>query len=142
MKGQLGIGDVARGHTTQGETKKVKTKLMKPPTRIFHDQLSNPLPKFQKIACGYYTSFAIDEKGHLYSWGGGAIGHKDEALQDVPRVVEAYTENRKFTDIFCTMKSTLFFAPIRVISMQPKSGPSSGGTIISLLGTGFADTGN
>lgn len=40
------------------------------------------------------------------------------------------------------MKSTLFFAPIRVISMQPKSGPSSGGTIISLLGTGFTDTGN
>ncbi len=30
---------------------------------------------------------------------------------------------------------------IRVMSARPDYGPSSGGTIISLLGTGFADTG-
>jgi len=125
-KAQLGVGD-----------KKTRYK----PSKLAHDQLSNPLPKFTKIACGYYTSFAIDENGKLYSWGGGSLGHKADKLQEMPRIVEAYTENRTFTDMFCTMKSSVFFAPIRVISIQPKSGPSSGGTMLSLLGTGFTDTG-
>jgi len=125
-KGQLGVGD-----------KKTRYR----PCKLAHDQLSNPLPKFTKIACGYYTTFAIDENGKLYSWGGGSLGHKGDKLQEMPRIVEAYTENRYFTDMFCTMKTSVFFAPIRVISMQPKCGPSSGGTMLSLLGTGFADTG-
>ena len=125
-KGQLGIGDK-------------KTNYF--PCKLAHDQLSNPLPRFTKIGCGYYTSFAIDENGKLYGWGGGSLGHKGDKIQDMPRIVEAYTENRTFTDMFCTMKSSVFFAPVRIISMQPKSGPASGGTMISLLGTGFTETG-
>jgi hypothetical protein len=141
IKGQLGVGEMIREDVTAGSLFRTKEKLIKPPSRLFSDQLSNPLPKFNQIACGYYTSFGIDENGALYSWGGGPLGHKDDQVQDIPRKVEAYTENRKFKDIYCTMKSSLFFAPIRVISMQPRSGPSSGGTLISLLGTGFCDTG-
>lgn len=102
--------------------------------KLAHNQLLNPLPRYKKIGCVYYASFAI-------SWGSGSIGHKDDKLQEMPRVIEAYIENRMFTDIFCTMKSSIFFAPIRIISMQPTSGPSSGGTIFSLLGTAFTDTG-
>jgi len=141
IKGQLGVGDIARDGVSHGNLKSTKKKLMRPPTRLFFDMLSNPLPKFKRVACGYYTSFAIDENGKLYSWGGGPIGHKDDQIQDLPRIVEAYTENRRFTDIFCTMKTSLFFAPIRVISLLPRAGPSSGGTMVSLLGTGFTETG-
>lgn len=37
--------------------------------------MGNPLPGFKKVVCGYYTSYAIDENGGLWSWGGGNLGH-------------------------------------------------------------------
>lgn len=36
--------------------------------------------------------------------------------------------------------SAAVFSPLRILSVQPNYGPSIGGTLISLIGTGFADT--
>ena len=44
--------------------------------------------------------------------------------------------------MFCNNTSTLFFAKARIISIRPESGPSSGNTMLSLVGTGFSNTGN
>lgn len=35
------------------------------------------MPKFKDIACGFCRSFAIDESGNAWGWGGGALGFKD-----------------------------------------------------------------
>lgn len=60
QRGQLGIGE---GKSTWY------------PKRVKADLLGNQVPKFMKVGCGYYTTFAIDELGALWSWGGGNIGH-------------------------------------------------------------------
>lgn len=148
VKGQIGIGRVMRKKKNIDEDdfkKRPEDRFgdldtVYKPTFISSDILGNALPKFYEVACGYYSSFAIDELGALWSWGGGSIGHKDERINESPRRVDTYTENRKFTKMLCGYKTSVFFAPIRVISMLPKSGPSSGGTILSLLGTGFTET--
>ena len=38
------------------------------------------------------------------------------------------------------MNSSLFFSKMRVISIKPAYGPSSGNTLINLLGTGFTNS--
>jgi len=48
-------------------------------------------------------------------------------------------ENRKFTDIFCTMKSSMFFSPSRILRVMPGCVPSNGGTILQFIGIGFTD---
>ena len=58
----------------------------------------------------------------------------------MPRKIEINTDNRIFTDIFTNQNSTVFYAPIRVFSISPKCGPSTGGTIISIIGTGFINS--
>jgi len=35
------------------------------------------LPKFKDIACGFCRSFALDQEGNAWGWGGGALGFKD-----------------------------------------------------------------
>ena len=46
--------------------------------------------------CGYYTTYAIDEVGLLWSWGGGNLGHKGDRLVDLPRKVVDGVEGRRF----------------------------------------------
>jgi hypothetical protein len=40
--------------------------------------------------------------GHVWSWGGGNIGHKGDRLSDLPRRIIENTENRKFLDVMAT----------------------------------------
>lgn len=83
--GQLGLGD-----------KKARWE----PARVEKDIIGNFLPQIQKAVCSYYSSYAIDIFGNLYSWGKGFIGHQNETLEDLPRKIELNTENRYFTDVF------------------------------------------
>lgn len=57
----------------------------------------------------------------------------------MPRKLEI--EDRKFTNILANGNAAAFFASMRIISMKPNLGPSTGGSIMSLIGTGFCDTG-
>ncbi len=59
------------------------------------------------------------------------------------------TENRRFNTILSNEQTTVLFArtqlnnykiAMRVYSISPKCGPSSGGTIISIIGTAFKYT--
>lgn len=77
--------------------------------------------------------------GHPYSWGKGCIGHKGNVVIDLPKMIETNTENRIFTDMFANDDSILFYAPLRVYSLQPSCGPSKGNTLISITGTGFVN---
>jgi len=46
------------------------------PEKIERDIIGTQLPRFTKVSCTYYGTFAIDEFGRPYSWGKGFIGHK------------------------------------------------------------------
>lgn len=59
----------------------------------------------------------------------------------MPRAVETHLESRLCEQLFSNSNATLIFASMRVVSVRPQNGPSTGGTLISLIGTGFTDTG-
>lgn len=120
--GQLGIGD---------------QKSRWEPVRVEKDIVGNLLPQIQKVVCSYYSTYAIDAFGNLYSWGKGYIGHKNLTIEDLPRKIELNTENRYYSDVFCNKDMVAFYAPIRVFSISPNCGPAYGGTLLSIIGTGF-----
>jgi hypothetical protein len=60
----------------------------------------------------------------------------------MPRKVEAHTEGRLFSKTYSIANSTIVFAPMRISSIKPLTGPSTGGTMLSLIGTGFTNTSN
>lgn len=103
------------------------------------DLLGNELPRFWKACCGYFTTYAIDVEGRLWSWGGGNLGIKGDNMCDLPRRV--VVSDRKFTEILANGEAAAFFAGMRIMSLRPNYGPSSGGTLMTLIGAGFCDTG-
>ena len=58
------------------------------------------------------NTFAVDENGQIWSWGGGNLGFKDDYISDLPRKIVENTENRKFIEIFAISNSTVFFSRI------------------------------
>ena len=68
------------------------------------------------------------------------MGHKGLTVEDMPRKIELNTENRYFSDVFCNKDMVVFYAPIRVYSISPKCGLSQGGTLLSIIGTGFINS--
>lgn len=73
----------------------------------------------------------------MYSWGKGYIGHKGLTNEELPWKIEINSENRIFTEIFVNQDTAAVFAPIWVFSISPNCGPSQGGTLLSIIGTGF-----
>ncbi|KRW99588.1 Regulator of chromosome condensation 1/beta-lactamase-inhibitor protein II [Pseudocohnilembus persalinus] len=125
IKGQLGLGDR-------------KTRYY--PVKCQIDLLGNQLPSFKSVSCGYNTTFAVDENGKLWSFGGGNLGQRNNTITDLPKMISENTQNRRFTEICATQNAAVFFAPMRIMSVRPNYGPSSGKTLITLIGTGFANT--
>jgi IPT/TIG domain len=83
----------------------------------------------------------VDAAGRPFSWGKGYIGMGDKVTKlSMPTVIETNTQNRIFTDIFSNEDSVVFYAPIRVFGVEPRCGPSSGNTIIKIVGTGFVNS--
>lgn len=72
----------------------------------------------------------------MFSWGSGILGFKGIYELTLPRAINAYLEGRSITDIFANEACAIFFSPVKITSMRPQSGPSSGGTIFSIIGTG------
>ena len=50
------------------------------PVLIKESRDKTPLPKFKEISCGFTSSFALEEGGTAWAWGGGNIGFKDLLL--------------------------------------------------------------
>lgn len=108
------------------------------PRLVSHDVEGIELLPFIKVACSKYGTFAIDSKGTPYSFGKGFLGHNGETADAQPKAIE--TDRRIFTDVFASSDSVLFYAPIRVFAIEPKCGPSKGGTQVKITGTGFLDS--
>ena len=99
------------------------------------------LPRIVRIAASSFASFCIDASGKIYSWGRGHIGHGELCIsQTLPRQVTLNTKNRVFQDIVTSENTVAFFAPVRAFSISPKCGPVSGGTLLTILGTGLKGT--
>lgn len=123
--GQLGLDD--------NESRNKFTLLVFDIHRIY-------LPKIEKIFTGKYNSYIVDEKGSMYSFGKGGLGHRDSEFEDIPRKIELNTQNRQFTMIACDQEETIAFSPMSLLSINPKIGPSCGGTRLNLLCTGVFNT--
>jgi len=113
------------------------------PTLIEKDYQGNELPLMTKVGCTYFGSFTVSDEDKVYSWGSGSLGHGDEQqIQRKPREVVYNVENRKFTDLYCTMKSSMFFSPSRILRVMPGCVPSDGGTTLKFIGIGFTNNPN
>lgn len=112
------------------------------PERIFSDAEGASLAVIKSVACSNYGTFAIDQNGTPYSWGKGFIGHAGESMSDVPQRILKNTSERIFKEVFASSDSCLFYAPVRAYNIEPKCGPSKGGTNIKITGTGFTESNN
>jgi len=72
----------------------------------------------------------------MFSFGYGGLGHKDSEWEDIPRRVEINVQNRAFNIIGADLDETLVFAQMSLLSINPRIGPSNGGTRLNLLCTG------
>lgn len=77
IKGQLGLNDLPENirSDTEGHLNYIKAAYH--PVQVKESRDKSALPKFTEIACGFTSSFAIDEQGHAWAWGGGCMGFKD-----------------------------------------------------------------
>lgn len=91
------------------------------------------------VSSGDYNCFALSEHGQIFSWGSGILGVKDTPSIERPKEIEGEFEDRNFTKIFASTGNVIFFSPLKITSMKPCSGPSSGGTTFTILGTGLCD---
>lgn len=126
------------GFNVYGQAGHPEKKTEWKPREVTHDIEGNELHPFIKVACSKYGTFAIDCKGVPYSWGKGYLGHGGETAVAMPKAID--TDRRIFTDIFASSDCALFYAPIRVFGIEPKCGPSKGGTQVKITGTGFLDS--
>ena len=62
----------------QGELAYVKA--VYEPRKLLSSRDKTALPRFTDIACGFSSSYAIDEAGQAWAWGGGNLGFKDVIL--------------------------------------------------------------
>lgn len=76
IKGQLGLNDLPQNmKSNEGHLNYVKAAYH--PMAVKEARDKTLLPKFKEIACGFTSSFAIDEDGNAWAWGGGYMGFKD-----------------------------------------------------------------
>lgn len=123
-KYQLGFGDQKPRYT---------------PERVMMDDNGLPLNKIVKISTGDYNCFALTDDGKVYSWGSGVLGLKDKPIVTKPKIIRDNINERRITDIYANSGNAIFFSPVKIISMKPNSGPSTGGTIFSIIGVGLCD---
>jgi hypothetical protein len=109
------------------------------PERLNLDDNGLALKKIIKIATGDYNCFALSDEGKVYSWGSGVLGSKQMTILTRPKIIRGCLNDRRITDLYANSGNAIFFSPVKIISMKPNSGPSSGGTIFSIIGVGLCD---
>jgi len=80
IKGQLGLNDLPENMRSNSEGHLNYLKAAYQPMQVKEARDKSPLPKFKDIECGFTSSYAIDEDGHAWAWGGGHMGFKDVLL--------------------------------------------------------------
>jgi alpha-tubulin suppressor-like RCC1 family protein len=106
------------------------------PKLIEKDENGEFMKKIVKVNCNSSGTFMITDEGKLYTCGSGEIGHGDIGVIKLPRLIN---DNRVYSHIFCNDHSVVAFCPLRIISVSPNSGPASGNTILSIIGSALKD---
>jgi alpha-tubulin suppressor-like RCC1 family protein len=109
------------------------------PKRIVKDDNGVEMKSIIKIGCGDYNNFALSDTGEVYSWGYGVLGIKEISVISKPKIIKGAIAERKITDIYVNSGNVILFSPVKITSMKPACGPSSGGTIFSIIGVGLCD---
>jgi hypothetical protein len=87
IKGQLGLNDLPEGMKATSVDCPEYIKAAYYPRLLKSNRKKENLLKFKDIACGFCRSFAIDEEGNTWGWGGGALGFKDIFVERSPTVL-------------------------------------------------------
>jgi hypothetical protein len=119
--GQLGLGH---------------TNTVFEPKLIEKDENGEFMKKIVKVCCNSSGTFMITDDGKLYTCGSGDIGHGDLGVIQLPRLIN---DSRVYSHIFSNDHSVVAFCPLRIISVSPNSGPASGNTILSIIGSALKD---
>lgn len=106
------------------------------PNKVLYDEDNNPLGKVTKVGCNVTGTFIIVEGGNLYSCGSGDIGHGEIDLIKLPKKIY---DQRIYSEIFCNNDSIVCFCPLKIISVSPNFGPSTGNTILSIIGSALKE---
>jgi len=106
------------------------------PKLIEKDENGDFMKKIIKVNCNSSGTFMITDEGKLYTCGSGDIGHGDVGVIKLPRLIN---DNRVYSHVFCNDHSVVAFCPLRIISVSPNSGPASGNTILSIIGSALKD---
>lgn len=117
--GQLGLGN---------------TQTSFEPKLLQKDDSGEKIETIVKAACSVSGTFLISNTGKLYTCGSGNIGHSNLELVKLPKIIAG---ERLFSHIFCNDYSVVAFCPLRILSVSPNSGPMTGGTILSIIGSAF-----
>lgn len=119
--GQLGIGN---------------TKTVFEPRMLEKDDYGNDLKKIVKSGCNTSGTFMISEDGDLYSCGSTNIGHGDHGMVKLPKKLQ---DKRQYSEVFCNDNAVVAFCPLRILSISPNSGPATGDTLLSIIGSALKD---
>ena len=106
------------------------------PKLIEKDDNGNFINKVLKVSCNTSGTFIISEGGKFYSCGSGDIGHGDYGVVKLPRVLN---DNRNFSEVFSNDNTVIAFSPLKIISVSPNCGPTTGNTILSIIGTALKE---
>ena len=106
------------------------------PKLIEKDENGEFMKKIVKVNCNSSGTFMITDEGKLYTCGSGEIGHGDVGVIKLPRLI---SDSRVYSHVFCNDHSVVAFCPLRIISVSPNSGPASGNTILSIIGSALKD---
>ncbi len=106
------------------------------PKLIEKDETGDFMKKIVKVNCNSSGTFMITDEGKMYTCGSGEIGHGNIGVVRLPRIIN---DNRVYSHIFCNDHSVVAFCPLRIISISPNSGPSTGNTILSIIGSALKD---
>lgn len=109
------------------------------PTRVEVDDSLLPMPPVAKVGSGEYNVLALTRTGKIYAWGSGVLGHKTNEPISRPKQIKGAVGDREITDIYVNTGNVMLFCPVKIISVKPSCGPSSGGTVFSILGVGLCD---
>ena len=109
------------------------------PERLLVDDNGLEVEKLVKIGSGDYNCFGLTITGQVYAWGSGVLGLKEITTLTRPKLIRPVIGDRQITDLYVNTGNAIFFTPVKIFSMKPNCGPSTGGTVFSIIGVGLCD---
>lgn len=133
VQGQLGVGDTITKYEPQIVVEKSNIK------QIYTGSQYSISITGKGFCIESLTFHFMIDSGGVATWGSGRygkLGHDTEENQSIPKIVE-HLKDIYVCNATCSKDNLLLYAPSWVTDVYPKSGPTLGGTVLTIVGTGF-----